>query len=541
MNSIFFRIYGGLLAALVLTAALGAFALHITHEIRTEQYRERLATGTFHLMASHLQELDAVERKRAIALWGRLLGVPLRIQPLRALPLEGSERSHILRGKVLVLHSETGPAKIYSLINTSEQKVLIGEVRRVSEQLARATIYMLIDELVRYPAAEQAARLADLTEQHQFGFELRLLTVDKTGLDADQLRRIEEGDTVMALDQGGDAIRVFAGVNEAPWVLMLGPVYQVNPFPPQLLLLIAVLGLSMIGILMYLLVRHLERRLQVLEGAASRIAQGNLEVRVTEGGADSVGRLAVRFNDMASRLKILINVQGDMVRGVAHELRTPLARLRFALDMAATSDDDQGRRKYLQGMDQDIEDMDELVDEMLTYARLEVGAPSLQLIRVDLNALINHVIEELVPLRPEIKVTHANSDSGELWVDAEPRYLQRAIQNIVSNAQRHARSRVSIVCRVQHELCYIAVEDDGQGIDEALREKVFMPFLRLDDSRTRASGGHGLGLAIVKRVMYWHAGRVRIETSHTLGGARMVLVWPQYTVHAAGVTEVAEA
>jgi len=354
-------------------------------------------------------------------------------------------------------------------------------------------------------------------------------------LDADQLRRIEEGDTVMALDQGGDAIRVFAGVNEAPWVLMLGPVYQVNPYPPQLLLLIAVLGLSMVGILMYLLVRHLERRLQDLESAASRIAQGHLEVRVSEGGADSVGRLAVRFNDMASRLKILINVQGDMVRGVAHELRTPLARLRFALDMAATAKEEQVRLKHLQGMDQDIEDMDVLLDEMLTYARLEAGAPSLKMVRVELNALIARVLKELAPLRPDIAVKHTSVEGGELWVDAEARYLQRAVQNIVSNAQRYARSRVTVVCRVQHELCYIAVEDDGQGIDEALREKVFMPFLRLDDSRTRASGGYGLGLAIVKRIMYWHSGRVRIEHSRVLGGARVVLVWPQ---HAESIADV---
>ena len=535
MNSIFFRIYGGLLAALVLTAALGALALHITNEVRAEQYRERLASGTFHLMSSHLETLDTVERKRSIALWSRLLGVPLRIQSIHSLALDGRDRSHVLRGKVLVQHSKSAASKIYSLINTPEQKVLVGEVWRVSEQLARATIYMLIDELVRYPAAEQAVRLAALTEEHQFGFDLRLLTVDKTGLDADQLRRIEEGDTVMALDQGGDAIRVFAGVNETPWVLMLGPVYQVNPYPPQLLLLIAVLGLSMVGILMYLLVRHLERRLQDLESAASRIAQGHLEVRVSEGGADSVGRLAVRFNDMASRLKILINVQGDMVRGVAHELRTPLARLRFALDMAATAKEEQVRLKHLQGMDQDIEDMDVLLDEMLTYARLEAGAPSLKMVRVELNALIARVLKELAPLRPDIAVKHTSVEGGELWVDAEARYLQRAVQNIVSNAQRYARSRVTVVCRVQHELCYIAVEDDGQGIDEALREKVFMPFLRLDDSRTRASGGYGLGLAIVKRIMYWHSGRVRIENSRVLGGARVVLVWPQ---HAESIADV---
>lgn len=527
MNSIFFRIYGGLLAALILTASFGALALHLTNEIRVEQHRERLASGTFRLMASNLNGLDSIERQRSIALWSRLLGVPLHIRAVQSLPLDHSELGQVLRGRVLVKQAGSAPAQIYSLIDAQKQQVLVAEVWRVSEQLARATIYLLIDELIAYPARQQATQLTQLAEEHQFGFDLRLLSIDKTDLDADQLRRIEEGDTVMALDQGGDAIRVFAGVNETPWVLMLGPVRQVNAYPAHLLLLIAALGLSMIGVLVYLLVRHLERRLQDLESAASRITKGYLGVQVAEGGNDSVGRLAVRFNEMAARLKILINVQGDMVRAVAHELRTPLARLRFGLDMAASAQNQQARSKYLVGMDQDIEDMDALLNEMLTYAGLEAGMPTMNFKPVELNGLIEQIIQELAPLRSEVTVTHIKGACGECWADAEHRYMRQALQNLVSNAQRYAQSRVSIECRVEHELCYIVVEDDGHGIDEALREKVLTPFLRLDDSRARATGGHGLGLAIVKRIMHWHTGRIRIENSQALGGARMVLVWPQ--------------
>lgn len=527
MNSIFFRIYGGLIAVLILTAGFAVLALHFTNEIRADQHRERLASGTFRLMAANLEPLDTIERQRSVTLWSRLLGVRLHIKPASALPLDRGEVGRLERGRVLVKPSSSSAVQIYSQVSTAEQTVLVGEVRRVSEQLARATVYLLVDELVRYPAAEQAARLAAIAEQHRFGFALNLLTVSKTDLDADQLRRVEEGDTVMALDQGGDAIRVFASVHETPWVLMLGPVRQVNPYPAQLLLLIALIGLSMIGALVYLLVRQLEYRLQHLESAASRIAKGQLGVRVAEGGSDSVGRLAVRFNDMAARLRVLINVQGDMVRAVAHELRTPLARLRFGLDMAGSATNEEARSKYLKSMDQDIEDMDELLNEMLTYASLEAGMPSISFKRVELNALIAQVIQELAPLRPEITIVHEQGESIEYWVDSEQRYLRQALQNLISNAQRYARGQVSVVCGLQHELCYIAVEDDGDGIAKELREKVLTPFLRLDDSRTRSSGGHGLGLAIVKRIMYWHLGRVRIEDSRTLGGARFVLVWPQ--------------
>ena len=161
--------------------------------------------------------------------------------------------------------------------------------------------------------------------------------------------------------------------------------------------------------------------------------------------------------------------------------------------------------------------------------------PSMSFNAIELNSLISQVVQELAPLRPEIKLEYAKNELAECWVDAEERYLRRALQNLVSNAQRYARQQVSIVCRIDNKLCYIAVEDDGCGIAQELREKVFTPFLRLDDSRTRASGGHGLGLAIVKRIMHWHAGRVRIESSSALGGARIVLVWPQ---HARADTEV---
>src|SRR5690606_38817110 len=108
------------------------------------------------------------------------------------------------------------------------------EVEQVSEQLARATIYLLIDELIRYPADEQPARLAELKETHGFGYALQLLTRDSANLDDDQRRRLDEGDTVMALDRGGNAIRVFAAISGTPWIVQLGPLYQLEPYPVHL-------------------------------------------------------------------------------------------------------------------------------------------------------------------------------------------------------------------------------------------------------------------------------------------------------------------
>jgi two-component system sensor histidine kinase RstB len=531
MNSIFLRIYAGMLGVLVLVALLGVGTLHLVNEVRSEQYRERLARGTFRLMADNLAPMNELERRRAVAVWARLLGIPLSIQALSEAPLESGARKRLLRGQVLV--QQTGPhaAEVYSLIGEQEQRVLTGEVQQISEQLARATVYLLIDELIRYPVAEQPQRLAELKEAKQFGFDLRLVNLQQANLDIDQRRRVDEGDTVMALGKGGDSIHVFAGIVDTPWVLEIGPLYQMNLYPAQLLVLSGALGLSLIGLMLYLLVRPLEQRLRDLEGAATRIASGGLDTRVPSHGSDSVGRLAAAFNAMAEHLQRSLSIQREMVQAVSHELRTPVARLRFGLEMIGDAESEEARRKYMEGMDSDIQDLDKLVDEMLTYARLEQGAPALNFQAVDLNGLIDQVITELAPLRAHVRVERGPAlnalDGSGAVVEAELRYLHRALQNLVSNAMRHAESRVRVSYQIGRQRCRLDVEDDGPGVPETAWERVFSPFLRLDDSRTRASGGHGLGLSIVRRIIYWHGGRAQIGRSETLGGARFSLVWPR--------------
>ncbi|WP_217474724.1 ATP-binding protein [Stutzerimonas stutzeri] len=529
MNSIFLRIYGGVLAVLVLVGLLGAGGLHLLNEVRADHHREALAAGTFRLMAHNMSSMTPIERRQAANLWGRLLGIPLRVRTLDDVSLESRLETRLLRGQVLVEPLRPGSVTIFSLVSAKDRLVLTGEVEQLSEQLARATIYLLIDELIRYPEAEQPQRLAELKAARGFGYELELLTRDSASLDDDQRRRLDEGDTVMALVGGGEAVQVYAAVSGTGWIMSLGPLYQLNPYPPQLLVVIGVLGLSLIGLTVYLLVRQLEQRVRGVERAATRIAGGNLETRVPDAGTDSVGRLAKAFNGMAMHLQRLLAVQREMVSAVAHELRTPVARLRFGLEMAAEAQTPEARSRYLEGMDSDIDDLDRLVDEMLVYTRLERGSPELTFQRVDLGALVDQVISELAPLRADVHVERGACTvavEGDSLVEAEPRYLRRALSNLVTNAMRHADKRVQVSFAVDAERASLSVDDDGPGVPEEAWEKVFTPFLRLDDSRTRASGGHGLGLSIVRRISYWHGGRSQIGHSE-LGGARFSLVWPR--------------
>lgn len=172
----------------------------------------------------------------------------------------------------------------------------------------------------------------------------------------------------------------------------------------------------------------------------------------------------------------------------------------------------QALHKYCEGMDHDIEDLDKLVDEMLTYARLEQGSPALNFQRIDLDALVSQVIEELAPLRAGVTVQRglclSAADCDDAWVEAEPRYLHRALQNLVSNAMRHATTRVTVSYQVGQQRCRIDVEDDGPGVPEVAWERIFLRFCAWTTVAPgpragmgwgcRSSGGSFIGTMVVR-------------------------------------------
>ncbi|WP_193074884.1 ATP-binding protein [Pseudomonas sp. FME51] len=526
MNSIFLRIYGGMLLVLVTVSLVTLLSVHLINDVRAADYRERIASGTFRLMADNLQPMDASERRQAMNVWQRLMGVPLAIQPMESLHLDSSSWAKLIRGRVLVLPVGED-VRALALVDMQGEAVLTADIQRISEQLGRATLFLIADELVRGPESDMPARLHELRREKGFGYPLQLTRQHESDLDVDQIRRLEESDTVMALGPDGYSVLLYLKIPGTQWILHLGPLYQMSAYPPELMAIMGLLALTLIGLLIYLLVRQLEQRLLTLEAAAVHISSGNLDVRVNMDSQDSVGRLARAFNEMAGHVQRLMRIQRETIGSVSHELRTPVARLRFGLEMLETATSDEDRKRFVDGMDGDLSELDRLVDEILTYARLEQGAPAITMKGTNIPGMVEHVMAELAPLDSKIRLEHVDNSWGlGRHVDAEPRYIQRAITNLISNAMRHAVSQVKITTRIQHGMCRISIEDDGPGIPEAYREKIFTPFMRMDLSRTRSSGGYGLGLSIVRRIMFWHGGRALADASQALGGACFIVEWP---------------
>ncbi|MCK7549303.1 ATP-binding protein [Marinobacter koreensis] len=297
---------------------------------------------------------------------------------------------------------------------------------------------------------------------------------------------------------------------------------------PVVTLLVVLVG-GVLAVALFLAVRETDNSLRQVESVAVRIARGEMGARVDAGKSTLVGRLAAAFNGMAEHIQRLVQVQREMIHAVSHELRTPVARIRFGVQMIEDCEDQQMLKKQLDGIDGDIQELDELIDEILTYARLEQGGPVFSLTETSVTDIIRQVVSEQQVLRPNLTISSDIDETSERWAlsDIEPRYIHRAIQNLVGNAGRYAGSQVRVRCRIDEDNCRVDVEDDGPGIPEEDWEKVFTAFARLDDSRTRTSGGYGLGLSIVRRILYWHGGQAFVSRSDTLGGARFSLVWPR--------------
>jgi len=302
-----------------------------------------------------------------------------------------------------------------------------------------------------------------------------------------------------------------------------------SPFGwPVLILLFLVVG-SVLALALWLALKLMDSNLRHVESVAIRIARGEMGARVEAGTGTLVSRLADAFNGMAEHIQRLVQVQREMIHAVSHELRTPVARIRFGVQMIEDCQDQTMLQKQLAGIDGDIQELDELIDEILTYARLEQGGPVFSLREHSVTDIVRQVVAEQRLIRPNLVIDSDIDEDTERCSlsDIEPRYIHRAIQNLVGNAGRYAAGRVLVRCRIDEDNCRVDVEDDGPGVPEEDWEKVFTAFARLDDSRTRTSGGYGLGLSIVRRILYWHGGQAFVTRSEDLGGARFSLVWPR--------------
>jgi two-component system sensor kinase ParS len=289
-------------------------------------------------------------------------------------------------------------------------------------------------------------------------------------------------------------------------------------------IILALVTIAMCAIL-WRWARPLWRDLQTLKAATARVGEGDFAVRAQVAHSSLLEPIATGFNAMAQRVQALLRSHRDLEQGVAHELRTPLAQLKFDLELARTSATEAEREDRFVAMQKDVVDLEGLVSELLVLANLR-EAPPYRPCEVPAGALVDEVLrrahEEMRASGRSIAIEAPRYLPESITCDAK--YLSRALANILRNSVRYARSRVAVTVERAGARTVISVDDDGPGVPPGERHRLFEPFTRLEGSRGRDSGGVGLGLAIVKSVAEWHGGEARICDS-PLGGARVSISW----------------
>ncbi len=263
--------------------------------------------------------------------------------------------------------------------------------------------------------------------------------------------------------------------------------------------LLVALGLLAVAIAIgaYPLVRRITRRLERLQTRVEALGAGDLTARVEVEGHDEVAYLARSFNRAADRIERLVNAQRTMLAGASHELRSPLARMRMAIELLAGADRPELRAR----LSQDIAELDALIGELLLASRLDALEQLEHTEDVDLLAL----------LAEEGARTGAEMSGEAVCIHGDARMLRRLMRNLLENAQRYATGspiEASVVPLTPAGAC-LRVADRGPGVPEQERERIFEPFYRPTGLRERGDGGVGLGLALVRQIARHHGGEVR--------------------------------
>ncbi len=516
MFGLFLRLYVLMIGTMAGTFAIALAAFIPLMKGIEKQDDLRLLSGTFELAVAELAPLSGGEMRNRVENLGERFGGIVSLISLEDLDREDGELSGLEQGKLV---SRFEQDTFYRRIPGT------GNVLRIKPRLHGSPWFMGEDE-----------RLSGLTlhllgeafhdkaaPAKRFGFPVAVVQLE--GLELN-----EKGASVLIRDGAffdQDTLKAFHIGKADGRVVVLGPLddgesvyFRYSFYLLLFIILVVCAGASLIW------ARPLWRDMDILSGTARRFGKGEFTARAKISPRSSLGGTAGVFNSMAERIESLLAFQKDLTNAVSHELKTPLARLKFSLVMAAEAGSGSEGEPFLGESMKNIEELDTLVEDLLTHASLDQPARDDMLRKVEMGSWLRGVVLGLGASRDGKTVTEGDFPREGVLAAMEPVLMERALGNLILNGVRYARTRVVVSFEsIDTGIC-ILVEDDGPGVPEAERERIFEAFQRMDPSRSRDSGNYGLGLAIVRRVARWHGGDAMV-TDSALGGARFIIQWPR--------------
>ncbi|MBS1188413.1 MAG: ATP-binding region, ATPase-like:Histidine kinase, region:Histidine kinase N-terminal [Rhodocyclaceae bacterium] len=413
------------------------------------------------------------------------------------------------------------------VISTAQRGITDDYARR----FMHGTITLIEEELFRHPRIHWDREIKDLDSK--FSYKLGIverITLDRV-LTPAQVVKLDGGE--IAIDHDGEVM--YHRLRTTSQVLVVGPLagsrnQDLSERGIPLDLRLRLLTWSLIGVIfgvaLWFWVWPVWRDLEALRQTARALGDGHFDSRSPAAKSQLFAPLADTLNGMADRIQQLIAIHKELSSGISHELRTPIARLRFALEMLNETSTPNERERLWAMMETDLDELDNLIDSSLTYARFEREAPAPHFSTVNFAEWLEEEIDSVRLLGRQLEISvDTRSLPENLAVDLDRKAMPYALRNLLRNAIKYASRHIAINAELRDGRIMIHVDDDGIGIPPEEREHVFSAFTRLDRSRDRSTGGYGLGLAIARRVMELHGGTANADVS-PLGGARFTLSWP---------------
>ncbi len=481
-------------------------------------------SGTFYLLEQQLQSTPSEQWQEQVRLLAPQFGNELTLLPLQADPENPSYRQALMVNE-FYFGADT-PIRLMHRIGNSEWVISMALEMTEQQQLihsAKGTAYLILQVFESMPVERWPEALKNLSEK--FNTELFILAKDELSLDQEKMARLANDELVWQLEAQDQNVFYRQLSDQRSILRVIVPdinTLVIWSYAAAIFTLVFV-----ISICMFLWVYPMLRDLNRLSDIAVDYGDGYLKKRAELTKVSVVARLAGSFNLMADKIEKLIQGHKELTNAIAHDLRAPLYRLRFAFEMLSDGDvTAQEQQRYSSSIRVSIDDLDHLIDQTLVLSRYSRAMDIRHFSDCELASVVDDEIErlrlELTPLNLEFNL-HPELEKCLLFVDS--RALLRALNNLVSNASRYANNSIKISLYTQGSDCLLSVEDDGPGIDEQQWKIIFQPFAQLHSVHRDTASGHGLGLAIVQQIALWHKGKVRVGHSN-LGGAKFEMRWP---------------
>jgi two-component system, OmpR family, sensor kinase len=346
-------------------------------------------------------------------------------------------------------------------------------------------------------------------------------------IDREQLARLQREGTVFGRGWGV-VLEPKTARSAARYAVMR---YRAPEWPLSLMLRQAAVALVVLALVSIPLARSVTAPLAGLSILARRFGKGDLTARFQSRRRDEIGALGRAFDDMADRIAALRRSEKELLANVSHELRTPLARIRLALELVTDGDRDKAS-SYLTDIGEDLAELERLLDDVLSAARLDLARdsagdalPPLHLEPLAARGLLEAAANRFLVRYPE-RTLRCQIPAELPTLEADP-VLRRVFDNLLDNARKFSEAPVRFSARTSDDGAQLVVEvaDEGIGISAADQARIFEPFFRSDPSRTRATGGVGLGLLVVRRIVEAHHGTIEVH-SELGSGSRFSVTLP---------------